>query len=153
MKEVSAAYRQWIMQAPQVGRLGWGKIKRGGTIIALEKAGRSGEAQAFKSGIRQRLTSDETVIVKTAALRKRRTDRGGPAFDATMRKARADGIRRLLPQADEIIDARLVECRLCSRVFVRLLAATAQKYCPACRQRYSPKERWSQHLLNALSRR
>ncbi len=141
VEQTARFYRTWLRGVGGLGKLGRGQYNREHVLELLLRKGRRGPVALLKAGERQRVNTEEGAIYKAAVLGQRAKER--KKFKAAMSAAREVGILRLVPNPLEILRSRPVVCGLCTRVFVRPLAATAQKYCPACRRQYTPKQLWS----------
>lgn len=143
VERVANAYRTALKGASRLGKLGRGRFNRERVLEVLrEKAGKyQGPVMLLEDGKRRRVNAEEGAIYRGAVLSARRRARGADFKDA-MRFAHKSGISSLVPNPLEILRARPVVCRRCEKVFVRPLAATAQKYCPTCQRRYTRQQRW-----------
>lgn len=146
VEQVASSYRKALKGASKLGNLRRGQFSRKRTLEVLwRRADYRGAAALLVDGDRKRLNAEEGAAYRGAVLDSRRQARGAAVKD-TMHTARELGISALVPNYLDVLRSRPVVCRLCGRVFLRPRKITAQRYCPACKQRYSPKQRWSRKL-------
>jgi hypothetical protein len=62
------------------------------------------------------------------------------AVSAAVRSGSLHPIHAALP---EMWRAPLLQCRACSKIFLRARSKRAQRYCDGCRGKLSPKQRWT----------